>query len=273
MIPPWDSSCSVREIAVERLIFDRSDQQISNQPWSYTPKQLSSTPLRHMGAVVARTRPRSLAHGQHICIYALALLMHLKRCIFRPTGPFGITLRAGCAMDGAVCLIPHCHWPSRTIYGTSWRVASCWAWVLRDVFPYSVVRFPVTPVILFPLRVRYPHGRSISHVQSIMAICGQNNSNQAKPCTAIWVAWLCASAFLPPSSIFSTGFIAQCPRVIARVRKTCVLLPKGCGSPSPSSPPPFLSPFSRQGGCSRYFFRRLALGVLSSRVRQIVVFQ
>jgi hypothetical protein len=28
----WDFSCSVREIAVERLIFDRSDQQISNQP-------------------------------------------------------------------------------------------------------------------------------------------------------------------------------------------------------------------------------------------------
>jgi hypothetical protein len=60
--------------------------------------------------------------------HALALLMHLKRCNFRPTGPFGITLRAGCAMDGAVCLIPHCHWPSRTIYGTSRRVASCWAW-------------------------------------------------------------------------------------------------------------------------------------------------
>jgi hypothetical protein len=40
---------SVREIAVERLIFDRSDQHISNQPWSYTPKQLSSAPLRHMG--------------------------------------------------------------------------------------------------------------------------------------------------------------------------------------------------------------------------------
>jgi hypothetical protein len=28
-------------------------------------------------------------------------------CNFRLTGPFGITLRAGCAMDGAVGLIPH----------------------------------------------------------------------------------------------------------------------------------------------------------------------
>jgi hypothetical protein len=54
-------------------------------------------------------------------VYALALLVHLKCCNFRPTGPFGITLRAGCAMDAAVGLIPHCHWPSRTIYGTSRR--------------------------------------------------------------------------------------------------------------------------------------------------------
>ena len=29
------------------------------------------------------------------------LLMHLKRCNFRPTGPFGITLRAGCAIHRA----------------------------------------------------------------------------------------------------------------------------------------------------------------------------
>ena len=56
-----------------------------------------------------------------------ALLMHLKRCNFRPTGPFGITLRAGCAIHRAVGLMSHCHWPSRTIYGTSRRVASCWA--------------------------------------------------------------------------------------------------------------------------------------------------
>ena len=55
------------------------------------------------------------------------LLMHLNCCNFRPTGPFGISLRAGCVMDGAVGLMPHCHWPSRTIYGTSGRVASCWA--------------------------------------------------------------------------------------------------------------------------------------------------
>jgi hypothetical protein len=49
----------------------------------------------------------------------VALLIHLKCCNFRPTGPFGITLRAGCAVDGAVGLVLHCHWPSRTIYGTS----------------------------------------------------------------------------------------------------------------------------------------------------------
>jgi hypothetical protein len=57
------------------------------------------------------------------------LLMHLKRCNFRPTGPFGITLFVLGApwMDGAVGPIPHCHWPSRTIYGTSRRVVSCWA--------------------------------------------------------------------------------------------------------------------------------------------------
>jgi hypothetical protein len=58
---------------------------------------------------------------------ASTLLMHLNCCNFRPTGPFGITLRAGCVIHGAVGPMPHCHWPSRTIYGTSWRVASCWA--------------------------------------------------------------------------------------------------------------------------------------------------
>jgi hypothetical protein len=60
-------------------------------------------------------------HAQHA-----TLLMPLKCCNFRPTGPFGITLRAGCVMDGAVVVIPHCHWLSRTIYGTSRRVASSW---------------------------------------------------------------------------------------------------------------------------------------------------
>jgi hypothetical protein len=38
------------------------------------------------------------------------LLMHLNCCNFRPTGPFGITLRAGCVIHGAVGPIPHCHW-------------------------------------------------------------------------------------------------------------------------------------------------------------------
>ena len=34
----------------------------------------------------------------------MALLMHLNCCNFRPTGPFGITLRAGCVIHGAVGL-------------------------------------------------------------------------------------------------------------------------------------------------------------------------
>jgi hypothetical protein len=55
------------------------------------------------------------------------LLMPLKCCNFRPTGPFGTTLRAGCVMDGAVGAILHCPWLSRTLYGTGWRaMASCW---------------------------------------------------------------------------------------------------------------------------------------------------
>jgi hypothetical protein len=47
------------------------------------------------------------------------LLMHLKCCNFRPTGPLrlaSLSLRAGCAMDGAVGLmLPRHwrHWPSR----------------------------------------------------------------------------------------------------------------------------------------------------------------
>jgi hypothetical protein len=39
--------------------------------------------------------------------HATCLLMHLKCCNFRPAGPFGITLRAGCVMDGALDAIPH----------------------------------------------------------------------------------------------------------------------------------------------------------------------
>jgi hypothetical protein len=38
--------------------------------------------------------------------------------------------------------------------------------------------------------------------------------------TTIWVARLYASAFLPPSSSFSAGSIAQCPRIIPRACKT-----------------------------------------------------
>ena len=76
--------------------------------------------------VVPKWAPNIQTFGTKQAQHA-TLLMHLKRCNFRPTGPFGISLRAGCVMDGAVGLMPHCHWPSRTIYGTSWRVANFWA--------------------------------------------------------------------------------------------------------------------------------------------------
>jgi hypothetical protein len=87
---------------------------------------------------VRQKQPRALPKEATYCLpkerhrlvrmhLAAALLMHVKRCNFRPPGPFGITLRAGWVMDGAAGLSPHCHWPSRTIYGTSRRVASCWA--------------------------------------------------------------------------------------------------------------------------------------------------
>jgi hypothetical protein len=46
---------------------------------------------------------RELAHW-HVCALALALLMHSKCCNFRPTGPFGISLRARCIMARTVWL-------------------------------------------------------------------------------------------------------------------------------------------------------------------------
>ena len=61
----------------------------------------------------------------HIYIYATAtLLMHLNRCNFRPTGPFGTTLRAGCVIHGAVGPIPHLS----GIWGGQWWLiwAICW---------------------------------------------------------------------------------------------------------------------------------------------------
>jgi hypothetical protein len=120
-----DFSCSVREIAAERLIFDRSDQQKPNPRQSYIPWQPPSAPPRHMGGRWWLILGRGLTHGH--MHWPWWLVMHLKCCNFRPTGPFGITLRAGCVMDGTVGFFPHCHWLSRTIYGTSWRrMASCW---------------------------------------------------------------------------------------------------------------------------------------------------
>jgi hypothetical protein len=63
---PFVISEGTKEIAAERLIFYRSDQQISNQPWSYAPRQLFSAPLRHMwGAVGWLILGHDLAqHGQ-----------------------------------------------------------------------------------------------------------------------------------------------------------------------------------------------------------------
>jgi hypothetical protein len=92
----------VREIAAERLIFDRSDQQKSNQPQAYAQTALQRTSQAYGGG------------GGSYSATTSHMGMHLKccSCNFRPTGPFGITLCAGCAMDRAVGLIPHCHWPS-----------------------------------------------------------------------------------------------------------------------------------------------------------------
>jgi hypothetical protein len=42
----WDFSCSVREIAAERLIFDRSDQHKSNHPQTRSHMPLGSSPQR-----------------------------------------------------------------------------------------------------------------------------------------------------------------------------------------------------------------------------------
>jgi hypothetical protein len=60
----------VREMAVERLIFDQSDQQDANQPELYTPRQLSSAPLRHMGYGGGAGGSYSAATSQHMGIYA-----------------------------------------------------------------------------------------------------------------------------------------------------------------------------------------------------------
>jgi hypothetical protein len=97
--------------------------------WLLSPKG------RHQLAAGAMPKcaPSAGTHAQHA-----TLLVHLKCCNFRPTGPFDIPLRAGCVMDvlgpvpgvgvmakrsqdGNVCVIPHCHWLPRTIYGTSRR--------------------------------------------------------------------------------------------------------------------------------------------------------
>ena len=54
----------------------------------------------------------------------MALLMHLNCCNFRPTGPFGISLRAGCVIHGALGLIPHL---SGIWEGRWWLIwAICW---------------------------------------------------------------------------------------------------------------------------------------------------
>jgi hypothetical protein len=67
---------------------------------------------------VAHTRPRP-----RIWAYALAnLLMHLQCCNFRPPGPFGITLRAGCAIHRAGCR-PYAALPLAVTYDIRHRPA------------------------------------------------------------------------------------------------------------------------------------------------------
>jgi hypothetical protein len=75
-------SCSVREIAVERLIFDRSDQQNANPPESCTPGQPSSQRTSQAAystwgvVVVAHTRPPArtwaASHVHWTCCVRLA---------------------------------------------------------------------------------------------------------------------------------------------------------------------------------------------------------
>ena len=80
------------EIAAERLIFDRSDQQISNQPWSYTPRQLSSAPIRHMGG----------AGGSY---WAIWWLFYVQVLFFRHSGPrlYPLTKSVGLQTSSMSC--------------------------------------------------------------------------------------------------------------------------------------------------------------------------
>ena len=82
----------MREIAVERLIFDRSDQQISNQPWSYTPRQLSSAPIRHMGG----------AGGSY---WAICWLFYVQVLFIRHSGPrlYPLTKSVGLQTSSMSC--------------------------------------------------------------------------------------------------------------------------------------------------------------------------
>jgi hypothetical protein len=81
----WNFSCSVREIAAERLIFDRSDQQKPNPPQSYIPRQLSSTHLRHMGG------------GTGGSYWAICRLFYVQVLFFRHSGPrlYPLTISVG----------------------------------------------------------------------------------------------------------------------------------------------------------------------------------
>jgi hypothetical protein len=79
---------------------------------------------------VAHTRPRTTSHMGK----CMALLMPSKRCNFRPTGPFGITLRAGCVIHGAVGLIPHLS----GIWGGRWWLIWAIFWLFN--VPHKIFR-------------------------------------------------------------------------------------------------------------------------------------
>jgi hypothetical protein len=73
----WGFSCSVREIAVERLIFDRSDQQDADSTEPHTPRQPPSA-------------PPTQAHGGRGAggpYWVICWLFYVPYKIFRHSGP------------------------------------------------------------------------------------------------------------------------------------------------------------------------------------------
>jgi hypothetical protein len=128
---PAQRQCPVREIAAERLLFDRSDQQKPNPPWVYALKQVSSAPLRHMGGAGGPY----WAASSHIGIalhWPCWCTRNAVCCNFRPAGPFDITLRSCSARHGADCkrvsALPARGCQERYTARAGARTSSCWTW-------------------------------------------------------------------------------------------------------------------------------------------------